>query len=77
MNQSEMDSWVKTSKNGVPWAPKEMNHQGKTQEAMQGSFLYFLTLKKLTKKSFLSPESLGSSLVWVNQNVEALTEYLE
>lgn len=54
-----------------------MNHQGKTQEAMQDSFLYFLTLKKLTKKSFLSPESLGSSLVWENQNVEALTEYRE
>lgn len=54
-----------------------MNHQGKTQEAMQSSFLYFLTLTKLTENSFFSSESLGSSLVWANENAEDLSEYLE
>lgn len=44
---------------------------------MQGSFLYFLTLKNLTKNSFLSSESLGSSLVWANENTEDISEYLE
>lgn len=39
---------------------------------MQGSFLYLLTLKKLTKN-----ESLEYSLVCGKQNAEELTEYLK